>query len=97
MRRTPWFVMNHLLCLEKWKPNTSVEEIAFNKSPFWIQIHHLPLENLSVANAEKLLKKVGEVLEIENPILEARIRRHFIRGRVLMDLDKPFCYWLLDP
>lgn len=40
LRRATWFVMNHLLCLEQWSPNISCEEIAFNKAPFWIQIHH---------------------------------------------------------
>lgn len=36
LRRVPWFVMNHLLCLEKWHPQISYKEIPFDKSPFCI-------------------------------------------------------------
>lgn len=59
LRKCPWFVMNHLLYLEKWNPQVTCNELAFDKAPFWIQIHNLPLANLNVQNATKLLNKVG--------------------------------------
>lgn len=90
LRRCPWFVMNHLLCLEKWNPQVACNEIVFNKAPFWIQIHQLPLANLNLQNATKFLGKVGEVLEIENPIVGGKILRNYIRGRVKLNLDVPF-------
>lgn len=33
--------------------------------------------------------KVGEILEVESPIVDGKILRTFIRGRVLIDLQKP--------
>lgn len=82
LRKCPWFVMSNLLCLEKWNPNVTYNELKFDKVPFWIQIHNLPLSNINVQNATKLLSKVGEVLEVENPIVRGVILRNFIRGRV---------------
>lgn len=81
--------MNHLLCLESWLPQISYHQIKSNSSPFWIQVHNLPLEHMNVFNAWKLLQKIGEVLEIENPIVDGNLLRTFIRGRVKLDLDKP--------
>ena len=38
-----------------------------------------------------MLKKVGKVLEIKEPIHEAKIIRNFILGaRVMLDVTKPF-------
>lgn len=44
---------------------------------------------MNVANARKLLQKVGEVMEIENPIVNGNLLRNFIRGRVKIDLNRP--------
>lgn len=88
MRRAHWFIMNQLLCLESWLPHVSYEQIEFNQSPMWIQVQNHPLELLSVANARKLLQKVGEVTEIEDPIVKGNLLRTFIRGKVVIHLDK---------
>lgn len=49
----------------------------------------MPLELMSVSNAEKLLQKVGRVMEIENPIVNGNLLRAFIRGRVTVDIERP--------
>lgn len=61
-----------------------------------ILIHHLPLQNMNVASAKLLLNKVGEVLLIENPVVEGKILLTFIRGRVKIDMNKPLPagYWV---
>lgn len=89
LKRAPWFIMNHLLCLETWNPMVSYYQIEFNSSPMWIQIHNLPLELISSTNATKILQKVGEVIEVEDPVVEGRLLRTFIRGRVRVGLEKP--------
>lgn len=43
---------------------------------------------MNVLNAQKLFNKVGEVLEAENPIVDGKILRTFIRGRFSVNLDK---------
>lgn len=80
-------------------PNVSCFDIDFEKAPFWIKIHQLPLENINVASATLLLKKVGEVLEVENRIVESKILRPYIRGRVKIGLNKslPAGCWVPRP
>lgn len=81
--------MNHLLCLESWNPSVSYHQIEFNTSPMWIQLHNLPLELLSANNARKILSRVGELMEIEDPVVDGRLLRTFVRGRVKVNLEKP--------
>lgn len=97
LKKAPWFTMNQLLVLETWHPHVAYHQIEFNSSPFWIQIHNLPLELMNVSNARKLPQKVGEVMEIENPVVEGVLLRTFIRGRVRIDLNKPLPTWCWDP
>lgn len=80
-------------------PNVSCFDTDFEKAPFWIKVHQLPLENINVASATLLLKKVGEVLEVENPIVESKILRPYIRGRVKIDINKslPAGCWVPRP
>lgn len=56
LRKAPWFIMNHLLCLESWLPHVAYHHIEFKNSPFWIQIHNPPLELMNVTKARKLTK-----------------------------------------
>lgn len=97
LRKSPWFVMNHLMCLEYWESHTSCDGIDFNKSSFWMQIHNLPLGFMNVSNATTLLNKVGEILEVEDPIVEGKILRNFVRGRVRIKLAKPLPARVFDP
>lgn len=89
LKRAPWFILNHLLCLESWNPMISYQLTEFTTSPMWIQVHNLPLELISASNARKILKRVGEVLEIEDPVVDGRLLRTFVRGRVKVELEKP--------
>ncbi|KAJ1416156.1 hypothetical protein SESBI_17681 [Sesbania bispinosa] len=81
MERGPWYVMGHLISLQFWVLEASLFEIDFGSTSFWVQIHGLPLKLLSTTNAAKIIPKVGEVLEVENPIVEGKLLRTFIRVR----------------
>lgn len=73
IQKAPRFIMNYLMCLDDWFPHVSCFDINFEKAPFWIQIHQLPLENINVVSAKLPLNKVGVVLEVDNPIVESTI------------------------
>lgn len=89
MGRAPWFIMNHLLCLQYWIPEVSPQEIYFDMNPFWIQVHNLPMEFLNITNVATILKNVGTVTEIEESIVDGRILKTFIRAKVQVDVTKP--------
>lgn len=87
--KEPWYVMNHLLCLQFWIPKASTVELDFTTNPFWIQVHNLPLEFLNTQNVTTLLKKVGRVVEVEGPMYEGKQLRNFISARVVLVVTKP--------
>lgn len=92
----PWNILGSLLCLRRWVPEFTVFEIPFVQCPFWIQIHGVPLEGISKENATKIGSKLGEVLDVEEPIAEKRITRDFMRVRVSIDITKPLVtgFWV---
>lgn len=51
LKKAPWLIMNFLMCLDYWYPHVSCFDIDFEKTPFWIQIHKLPLQNMNVPSA----------------------------------------------
>lgn len=80
LKRRPWFVMNHLLNLQHWILKAARYEFDFTWVPFWIQIHGMPLSTKTTKNAEKLMDNVGEVLEVENPVVDGVLAEELFQG-----------------
>ncbi|KAK8705890.1 hypothetical protein V6N13_049476 [Hibiscus sabdariffa] len=85
----PWSVMGYCICLHRWQPGLTLEELDFSQVPYWVQVHGLSLDQMSPKNAKKVGDQIGRVLEIEDPISSHGIRRCFFRIRVLIDVSKP--------
>lgn len=49
----------------------------------------MPLELLTVRIAGKILQHLGQVEEIEDPMVEGKVIRPFIRARVTLDIQYP--------
>lgn len=81
--------MNNMLSLQHWNPETAVAEIDFTRIPMWVQIHGLPLGAMTVTNATKMTKLVGEVLEIEDTMVNGVLLRCFMRARVNFNTLRP--------
>lgn len=88
MKRSPWYFMNHLMCLQYWNLSIIAEEIVFHWNPLWIQIHNLSMEFLNSTNGTTIFQKVGRVMEIEESILKGCVLRTFLRAKVLLDVTK---------
>ncbi|KAJ1403457.1 hypothetical protein SESBI_27298 [Sesbania bispinosa] len=89
IREAPWNVLGNLLSIQPWSPEMSLEEVSFNFSPFWIQIHGLPIEMMTVKNASSIGNKLGTILRVENPIVEGHLLRSFFRVKVLLNISSP--------
>lgn len=87
--KTPWYVMNKLISLQRWNSHVPLKEIVFHKVHFWVQLQELSLECMTIKCAEKILKHVGKVVEIEDPMIEGKWIRSFIRARVEIDIRQP--------
>lgn len=80
-----------------WPPNIIVYEVDYSRVGFHIQIHGVPLEGFTTNNAARIASKVGEVIKVENPIVEHKIIKGFLRARVLIDITKPLSIDFLIP
>ncbi|KAJ1420181.1 Zinc finger, CCHC-type [Sesbania bispinosa] len=89
IKKGPWFIMGFLLSLQFWVPEAAIYEVDFDHISFWIQIHGLPLEVMNTGNAAKIIGKIGDVLEVENPEVEGKLLRTFFRVRARVNIKKP--------
>ncbi|KAG5544352.1 hypothetical protein RHGRI_016938 [Rhododendron griersonianum] len=86
--RGPWSVMGSLLVLRRWDQKKSFGELDFNFSPFWIQVHGLPLGFLNSKAGMVIAKSIGDVIAVEEPGEKGRLA-NFMRVRIWVDISKP--------
>ncbi|KAL0015762.1 hypothetical protein SO802_002831 [Lithocarpus litseifolius] len=63
--RRPWSIKEGHLILKRWDPNLSWQEIEFNSSTIWVQIHALPSLWQSKDNIVNIGAKIGNVVELD--------------------------------
>ncbi|RYQ90698.1 hypothetical protein Ahy_B09g096725 isoform B [Arachis hypogaea] len=85
----PWRIEGHMLSLQWWSSNLSIDEVNYNQLPIWIQIHGLPYDKINKSNAEKIGAILGRVITAEDPFVERNMLRPFLRVRVEIDIQLP--------
>ncbi len=90
----PWNIKGSLLVLKPWTPEVTFDEVELSTCPFWVQVHGLPLQNMTARNAISIGKSHGNLLHHELAhILDdhvesihrgraSRIRAHATRGAI---------------
>ncbi|XP_058180171.1 uncharacterized protein LOC131298712 [Rhododendron vialii] len=86
--KSPWSVMGSILILRKWDKKKSFSELDFRFSPFWVQIHGLPLRFLNVKTGSAIAESFGDVIAVEDPSERGRLV-NYLRIRVWLDVSKP--------
>lgn len=66
-----------------------MHEIEYSNTPYWIQIHGMPLEFFLKQNAIRVGSKIGEVIEAKDPFDGTTINMGFLRVRVSVNIKKP--------
>ncbi|KAJ1377318.1 Endonuclease/exonuclease/phosphatase superfamily [Sesbania bispinosa] len=84
----PWFVMGHLLSLQNWIPEATVNEVSYDNVEFWVQMHGLPLEYMTSSNVVKVAKLLGDIVMIECPYVGDTLMRHFLRVQIMINIKK---------
>jgi hypothetical protein len=95
----PWNIKNSLLLLKPWPPALAIDEVKLHYCPFWVQVHNLPYQCMTVKNAIKMGKGIGEFMELDNNFSGDLISRQYIRFRVDVNTSKPLVpgYYLKRP
>lgn len=65
LQQAPWNICGFLLILRDWPLFEVINDMDFNKSAYWIQIHRFPLEHLSSTDAHMIRSKLGKVIEVD--------------------------------
>lgn len=84
----PWLFDRHLFVPNDFDGSIPPSQITFSSSPFWIQIHDLPLICVTRGVGLKIGESLGEVLEVDVPG-DGRGWGRNLRIRVILDLCKP--------
>ncbi|KAI7995879.1 hypothetical protein LOK49_LG11G02290 [Camellia lanceoleosa] len=89
LRDSPWSVMGKLLVLQPLHIGHTVEEMEFRWCPFWVQVHGLPVNNLTKPNGELLGNRIGRLVRVEAHTEGLLLYRNFLRIRVEIDTQQP--------
>jgi hypothetical protein len=57
LQQGPW--QGSLLILQPWSLDLALEEVDLHLCPFWIQVHGLPIQNMTLRNAIQIGKSSG--------------------------------------
>ena len=61
LKSQTWSFDKHLMVMQRYSGDVPVQEISFTKTPFWVQVHDIPVSFLTRKVAEKLCEMVGEI------------------------------------
>jgi hypothetical protein len=86
---SPWNIKGSPLFLKRWSAKEAIEDLDFTKAAYWVQVHNLPLELITVANAENIGASLGVLLEVDNANCSKPARKGFLRFKVLLNLLNP--------
>ncbi|GLT59031.1 hypothetical protein SLA2020_318770 [Shorea laevis] len=86
---SPWNIKGSPLFLKYWATDAAIEDFDFNKGEYWIQVHGLPLDMLTVASAKAIGSSLGDLISIDNADNSKPSRKSFLRIRVSINLQNP--------
>ncbi|KAK4258624.1 hypothetical protein QN277_005055 [Acacia crassicarpa] len=96
LKGRPWNILGFLLNLQVWEDDMTLQDVNFDTAPFWLQFHNLPVDAFDSCNAKTLGDGAGEAVMLEDPMVDGKMLRTFIRVRSIIRLDKPLStgFWV---
>ncbi|KAM2539748.1 hypothetical protein TB2_025010 [Malus domestica] len=85
LSQAPWAVMKQNFSVCRWPVELALEEVQVELLPFWVQIRGIPLGLTSERNVRRLVRDVGEFLELE----DLSKARGFVRVHVVVNSKNP--------
>ena len=89
----PWMFDKHLVVMNQYENESTLQDIKFEKTKLWVQLHGIPIKYMTIKAAKKIGSVLGEVFAPTNPKLFGG--GHFIHIQVSIDLSLPLCHGTL--
>ena len=65
LEMSPWSFEKQLILLQEFKGEQAPKKISLTRSPFWIQIHNLPLKSRTRETGRAIGTMIAEVLVVD--------------------------------
>ena len=82
----PWSFDKHLLVLQRYDKDEPIEDLKFNSTTFWVQVHDIPVRFMNPKVAEGICSTVGTVVRKSETEMNGG---SFMRVRVNVDVTRP--------
>lgn len=86
---SPLNIKGSPLFLKSWFNVEAIEDLDFTKAAYWVQVHNLPMDLMTVENDENIRASLGELLVVDNADNLKPTRKSFLRFRVILNLLNP--------
>ena len=63
LENKPWSFDKYLMVLQSYDKDTPVEELKFNYTSFWVQVHDIPIRFMNQKVAAGICSQVGTVIK----------------------------------
>ncbi|XP_030959369.1 uncharacterized protein LOC115981364 [Quercus lobata] len=93
MSSEPWSFDKHLVIMHRYENEGPLQEIKFDRTVFWVQIHGVPMRYMTIEAVEKICSTVGKVIRPTDP--RVYDGGSFLCIQVSIDLILPLCRGLL--
>ena len=85
----PWSFDKHLVVMQRYDHDLPFQDIKFERTTFWVQVHGLPIKYMTIVEAEKICGVMGKVIsQLELKLYDGG---NFIRVKVAVDITLPLC------
>ena len=89
LKSQPWSFDKHLILMQRYSGDVPITKLVFEKVPFWLQVHDLPISFMTREMVENLCEVVGEIQKTDGAMDEDG--GSFFRVRMVVDITLPLC------
>ena len=89
LKQVTWNVNGFLIILQQWHPKATLNELSLHSTSFWIQVHGLPLINMSTKISISIGKGLGNLIQVDDSSNDKKTFKSFLRFLVENEVSNP--------